>query len=130
MNHHYENDMMRYSKRTLLLSRVEFVNVTRPLSFSSGPSTLRERENTLGNWASNKRPYQKRMGSANSWPPSFRFFSGLKVREEMRHPALAHLHIPKGKRNVIRLSFSPYSPPCRVTSKSREKCFRGLVELS
>lgn len=55
------------------------------------------------------------MGSANSWPRRFGF---LKVREgKMRHPALAHLHIPKGNiffHDVIdSLSLPIGAPPCR-----------------
>jgi hypothetical protein len=58
------------------------------------------------------------MGSANSWPRRFGF---LKVREgKMRHPALAHLHIPKGNiffHDVID-SLSPYRRSSLPTAMS------------
>ena len=85
----------------------------------------RERENTLGNWASNKRPYQKRMGSANSWPHRFGFFGSQGERGDAPS-RLGPFAYPERKKKRNRLSFflsfflsfslSPYSPslPCHL----------------
>jgi hypothetical protein len=94
---------------------------------------LREREHP-GQLGIQQATVPKANGKRQFMAPSFRFFGSQGERGDAPS-RLGPFAYPERKKKRNRLSFFlslslRIVPPCRVTSKSREKCFGGLVELS